>query len=106
MLHSVVSDLGLHCLTILGVSRLKWVKASCKMQQIAFYFILFYYYFYREKRLVISCESSARQTIHMICQALFSLKSTTKIKMSSAAVVISTLQVTLKCFNPFMPSVP
>ena len=32
--------------------------------------------------------------IHMKCQALFSLKKHTHIKMSSAAVVISTLRVT------------
>ena len=33
MLHSVVSDLGLHCLpiTLLLVSRLKWVNISGKM---------------------------------------------------------------------------
>ena len=32
MPHSAVSDLGLHCLpnTLLGVSRLKWVKLACK----------------------------------------------------------------------------
>ena len=31
MPHSVASDLGLHCLpiTLLGVSRLQWVKLNC-----------------------------------------------------------------------------
>ena len=52
--------------------------------------------FFPEKiRLGSSCESSARQTIHMKYQALFSLKKKMyrkKIKMS-AAVVISTLRV-------------
>ena len=39
-------------------------------------------------RLVISCELSARQTIHMKCQALFSLKKK-YFKVLSAAVAIS-----------------
>ena len=36
----------------------------------------------------MSCESTARQTIHMKCQALFSLKNK---KKSSAAAVINAL---------------
>ena len=67
--------------------------------------------FFREKILGISCESSARQMIHMKCQILLSLKNTKKKKnkqkktrkktqhkmMSSAAVVISTLKVKNTC---------
>ena len=49
-------------------------------------------YFSEKIRLGTSHESSARQIIHMNCQALFFLKKMqTKIKMSSAAVVISIL---------------
>ena len=44
-------------------------------------------------RLDISCESSARQMIHMKYQALFSLKNIKQIKMLSPEVVISTLRV-------------
>ena len=46
MPHSVVSDLGLHCLpvTLLGVSRLQWVKASSKIlaDNILNFFLLFF----------------------------------------------------------------
>ena len=46
-------------------------------------------------RLDISYELSARQTIHMKCQVLFSLKvkKTPKNKMSSAAILHGTLRV-------------
>ena len=56
--------------------------------------IVFFYYFSEKIKLGISCESSARQMIHMKCQALFSLKKKIKIKteMLSAAVVISTFR--------------
>ena len=37
-------------------------------------FFYHYYYFSRKIRLGISCDSSARKTIHKECQALFSLK--------------------------------
>ena len=46
-------------------------------------------YFSEKIKLAISREESAEQTIHTKCQALFSMKN---IKMSSAAVVISTLR--------------
>ena len=49
-------------------------------------------FFFREKSLDISCESSAKQTIHMKCQYLFSLKNKNK-KMSSAAVVVCALRL-------------
>ena len=51
------------------------------------------YYFSEKIRLGISCELSARQMIHMKSQVLFSLNITNekkKIKMSSAAIVVST----------------
>ena len=40
MPHSAVSDLGLHCLpiTLLGVSRLQWVKYHHDDDDLAFYF--------------------------------------------------------------------
>ena len=51
-------------------------------------------YFSEILRLGISCELSARQTIHMKCQAIFCLQNThTQIKMLSAAFVISTLKI-------------
>ena len=48
----------------------------------------YFFIFFSEKiRLDISCESSARQRIHIKNQALFSLKDKSKkIKMSSAAI--------------------
>ena len=56
-------------------------------------------------RLVISCESSAKQMIHMKCQVLFSLKNINKqIKMLSAAVMISTLKVNLMQINTSLVS--
>ena len=53
----------------------------------------FFYYFLEETSLDISCELSAKQTIHMKCQDLFSLKKKIKKKLSSAAVVIGALRV-------------
>ena len=47
------------------------------------------------------CELSAWQMIHMKCQVLFSMKK--KIKLLSAAVVISTL--TLVLLNPDIPCI-
>ena len=57
-------------------------------------FIFFFFFFSEKTSLDISCESSAKQTIHMKCQGFFSLK-----KMSSAAVVIGALRVKtiIKC---------
>ena len=43
---------------------------------------------FSEKKLDISCELSAEQTIHMKCQALFSLKKkNNKSRLSSSALV-------------------
>ena len=43
---------------------------------------IFFFFFFLEKiRFDISCESSARQTIHMKCQILFSQKNTEKNKL-------------------------
>ena len=47
----------------------------------------FFCVFSEKTSLDISCESSAKQMIHMKCQDLFSLKKKKK-KMLSAAVVI------------------
>ena len=55
-----------------------------------------FFYFSEKTSLDISCESSAKQTIHIKYQDLFSLKSKKKKKkkkLSSAAVVIGTLRV-------------
>ena len=50
--------------------------------------------FSKKIRLGISCDSSARQTIHMKCEALFSLKKKKKKKIQkSAAVVIGALRI-------------
>ena len=57
-------------------------------------FFYFYFYFSKKTSLDISCESSAKQTIHMKYQDLFSSKNKKKyFKMSSAAVVIGTFRV-------------
>ena len=56
--------------------------------------------FKKKIRLDISCELSALQTIHMICQALFSLKNKRMyFKVSSAVVVISISRI-----NYYKPS--
>ena len=41
--------------------------------------LLFYFYLSKEIKLDISCESSAKQRIHMNYQVLFSLKNNEKI---------------------------
>ena len=52
------------------------------------------HFFPKIMRLDISCESSAStETFNIKCQALFSLKKTTGIKISSADVVIGDLRV-------------
>ena len=55
--------------------------------------IFFFCYFSEKTSLDISCESSAKQMIHMKCQDLFSRKNKNKKKLSSAAVVIGALKV-------------
>ena len=57
-----------------------------------------HFFFQRKTSLDISCESAAKQTIHMKCEYLFSLKNKKKRKkkekkMLSAAVVIGALRV-------------
>ena len=48
-----------------------------------------YFYNLSEKiRLDISCKFSARQVIHIKCQALFSLKNTKQVQSLSVAVMI------------------
>ena len=94
MPHSAASDLGLHCLpiTLLGVSRLQWVtpvlgghmkpcKLCCchmrvSMEPILQVFSFFFSICFQGHLLQIlfACELSAWPTIHMKCQALFSLK--------------------------------
>ena len=55
----------------------------------------FFYCFSDRIKLDSSCELSARQTIHMNCQALFSLKNTkvAHFRMLSGVVMIGTLRV-------------
>ena len=49
----------------------------------------FFYCFPKKIRLDVSCESSARQRIHMKHQALFSSKyKSKKLKVSSAAIFV------------------
>ena len=43
-----------------------------------FFFLFLFFLFLEKRRLDISFESSARQGIHMKCQALFALKDTSK----------------------------
>ena len=75
MVHSVVSDLGLHYLpiTLIGVSRLQWVKVQNKIVAKDSFFS-FFLLFFSEIMPDISYESSAMQTIHLKCQALFSME--------------------------------
>ena len=64
------------------------VKCQSRLQQITFMKI-FFQCLSEKIRLDISCESSARQRIHMTHQALFSLKAESKkIKVSSAAIFV------------------
>ena len=64
-----------------------------------------FFLFFRENvfRLGSSCESSARQTIYKKCNSLISLKNTKKQKqekkMSSAAVLITTLKVNISLIS-------
>ena len=56
--------------------------------------IHFSHYFSNKKILGISCEPSARQTVHTKCQALFSLKiKHAYFKVSPGEVDISVLRV-------------
>ena len=58
-----------------------------------------YFYLLKKIRLVVSCESSARQRTNIEHQALFPLKNNEKYsRLSSAAVVTGTLRVNLN-FN-------
>ena len=52
------------------------LKAPSKIcsRRHSFFFYYYYYYFSEKTSLDISCESSAKQMIHMKCQDLFSLK--------------------------------
>ena len=61
---------------------------------------LIFFFFQRKIRFDISCELSARQTVHMKYQALFSLKKKKKnVKvLSTVLATISTLSV--NHFNP------
>ena len=59
-----------------------------------FYLFIYFFNFSKKTSLDISCESSAKQTIHMKYQDLFSLRNYKKyFKMSSAAVVTGALRV-------------
>ena len=73
-----------------SILTLKVPSIYCSRQQLKKCF-----YFSEKTSLDISCESSAKQTIGMKCQDLFSLKNKKKIKikLSSAAVVIGALRV-------------
>ena len=59
------------------------------------FFFFFFFLFQKKKlRLDISCESSARQRVHMKQQVLFSVKEKSKnIKVSSAAIFLGCLRV-------------
>ena len=60
----------------------------------------FLFYFSEKTSLDILCESSAKQTIHIKCQDLLSLKNKkTNKKLSSAAVVIGALRVNSVLFR-------
>ena len=83
MLSKVLREKTKHgCLT------LKATRKICSRRHSDFFF------FSEKTSLEISCESSAKQTIHMKYQDLFSLKNKKKRKiLSSVAVVIGALRV-------------
>ena len=54
----------------------------------------FFFYFSEKTSLDISCELSAKQTIHIKCQDLFSLKNK-KNYLSFATVVIGAIRVNI-----------
>ena len=54
----------------------------------------FIFFIFQRKQVDISCELSAKQTIHMKCQDLFSLKNK-KNYLSSATVVIGAIRVNI-----------
>ena len=72
-LQNLISDKGLHCLPPDHFN----TDQQVKKKNIIFFLIFFYR---RKTRLVISCESSARQVVHMKYQALVSLKTNRKKK--------------------------
>ena len=59
---------------ILGVLTVKVPNKKCNRR----HFIFMYFYLLKKIRLDVSCESSARQRIHM-CQVLFPLKNNEKV---------------------------
>ena len=73
----------------------KGLSLQIVADDILFFFFFFFNYFSEKIRLCISFELSARQTIHMKFQTLFSLKkkTTNKNQNASVKVVISTLRV-------------
>ena len=76
------------------LSALNVLSKNCSRRRSNLFIIIIIIIIIRKKiRHGISCESSARQTIHMKCHALFSLKNKIKIKMSSAAVIFDALMV-------------
>ena len=70
---------------------------SCKIVTDNIFFV--FYSFLEKIRLDMSCESSAKQTVHMKCQALFSLNNNKKMRMPSAVIVTGMLKV--KCNYKF-----
>ena len=88
--HKVVSLSCIWSLLELGTRR--WKNSENKLQNFLAYLLtfttasdnnfynFFFFYFSEETNLDISCESSAKQTIHLKCQDLFSEKKKWKIK--------------------------
>ena len=67
---------------------------KCQTKTAADNILLFYSYLSKKRRLDVSCESSAKQRIHLKHQVSFSLKNNEKyLWMLSAAVVIYALRV-------------
>ena len=81
------------------VLTLKAPYKNCRRRHLIF----FYFYLSKKIRLDVSCESSARQRIHMKYQVLFSLKTMNKnSKLSSAAGVIGVLRVNDSIFYHYI----
>ena len=57
-----------------------------------FFFVCVCAFFLEKIRLDITCKLSAKQTIHMKCQVVFSLKTNKKNRMPSSTVLLSALR--------------
>ena len=67
---------------VLGVQILEHLTLSAPNKNYSRRHFFFYFYLSKEIKLDVSCESSARQRIHMKYQVLFSLKNNENVFMN------------------------